>query len=100
MAIDSKEKRASVIGVGRPYLRDKFPVTAPGDVQWRASSGLAYGAYIVSSVITTVAVGLASEANTAFATIASRAIAVAQAIETNLGIKLRNRWIEVDTDDA
>lgn len=42
MALDSKEKRASVIGVGRPWLRDKFPVATP-DEQWRATTGLTYG---------------------------------------------------------
>lgn len=42
MALDSKEKRASVIGVGRPWMRDKFPVATP-DEQWRATSGLTYG---------------------------------------------------------
>ena len=42
MAIDDKEKRAAVIGVGRPFMRDKFPVAAP-DQEWRMSSGLTYG---------------------------------------------------------
>ena len=42
MAIDSKEKRASVLGVGRPWMRDKFPVATP-DEEWRISSGNAYG---------------------------------------------------------
>ncbi len=99
MAIDSKEKRASVIGVGRPYLRDKFPIATP-DPQWRASSGLSYGAYIISVLVTTVVVGISSEVNTAFSTVSAFAIQVVQAIETNLGIRLRARWIEVDTDDA
>ena len=99
MAIDSKEKRASVIGVGRPYLRDKFPIASP-DPQWRASSGLAYGAYIVSVTVSIVAVAIASEVDTAFATVSARAIQVVQAVESNLGIRLRARWIEVDTDDA
>ena len=45
MALDTKEKRAGVIGVGRPWLRDKFPVATP-DEQWRASSGNSYGAYL------------------------------------------------------
>lgn len=47
MAIDSKEKRAGVIGVGRPYMRDKFPVATP-DEQWRMSSGLTYGGNALS----------------------------------------------------
>ena len=42
MALDTKEKRAAVIGVGRPWLRDKFPVATP-DEEWRMSSGNAYG---------------------------------------------------------
>jgi len=42
MALDSKEKRAGVLGVGRPYMRDKFPVATP-DEQWRIASGNAYG---------------------------------------------------------
>ncbi len=47
MAIDSKEKRAAVIGVGRPWMRDKFPVATP-DEEWRISSGLAYGGNALS----------------------------------------------------
>ena len=47
MAIDSKEKRAAVIGVGRPWMRDKFPVAAP-DEEWRISSGNAYGGNALS----------------------------------------------------
>ncbi len=42
MAIDSKEKRAAVLGVARPWMRDKFPVATP-DQEWRISSGNAYG---------------------------------------------------------
>lgn len=42
MALDSKEKRAAVLGVGRPWMRDKFPVATP-DEEWRISSGNAYG---------------------------------------------------------
>lgn len=41
MALDTKEKRACVIGVGRPWLRDKLP-QASLDEQWRIASGLAY----------------------------------------------------------
>ncbi|MHC4705130.1 MAG: hypothetical protein ACYTFQ_31660 [Planctomycetota bacterium] len=50
MAIDSKEKRQGVIGVGRPYLRNKFPVATP-DEQWRATSGLTYGGNALSPVV-------------------------------------------------
>lgn len=42
MPIDTKEKRAAVFGVGRPWMRDKFPVATPDD-EWRISSGNAYG---------------------------------------------------------
>jgi len=42
MAIDSKEKRQGITGVGRPYIRDKFPVATP-DEEWRIFSGNAYG---------------------------------------------------------
>lgn len=42
MALDTKEKRANVVGIGRPYLRDKFPIATP-DEQWRIASGNAYG---------------------------------------------------------
>ncbi len=47
MAIDTKEKRASVLGVGRPWIRDKFPVAAK-DEEWRISSGNAYGGNALS----------------------------------------------------
>ncbi len=47
MAIDSKEKRAAVFGVGRPWMRDKFPVATP-DEEWRISSGNAYGGNALS----------------------------------------------------
>ncbi len=49
MAIDSKEKRAAVLGVGRPWVRDKFPVATP-DEEWRISSGNAYGGNALSPV--------------------------------------------------
>ena len=48
MAIDSKEKRAAVLGVGRPWVRDKFPVATP-DQEWRISSGNAYGGNALSA---------------------------------------------------
>ena len=47
MAIDDKEKRAAVLGVGRPWMRDKFPVATP-DEEWRISSGNAYGGNALS----------------------------------------------------
>ena len=49
MAIDTKEKRANVPGVGRPWMRDKFPVATP-DEQWRMASGLAYGGNALTGV--------------------------------------------------
>ncbi len=48
MAIDTKEKRAAVLGVGRPWMRDKFPVATP-DEEWRISSGNAYGGNALSA---------------------------------------------------
>ena len=42
MALDSKPKRASVPGVGRPWMRlHEIDVTL--DQGWRQNSGLAYG---------------------------------------------------------
>jgi len=49
MAIDSKEKRQGITGVGRPYIRDKFPVATP-DEEWRVFSGNAYGGNSFSAV--------------------------------------------------
>lgn len=50
MAIDTKEKRAAVLGVARPWMRDKFPVATP-DEEWRISSGNAYGGNALSPVV-------------------------------------------------
>ncbi len=47
MGIDSKEKRQGITGVGRPYIRDKFPVATP-DEEWRIFSGLAYGGNVLT----------------------------------------------------
>lgn len=47
MAIDTKEKRVGVIGVGRPYLRGRFPVAVP-DEEWRITRGNAYGGNALS----------------------------------------------------
>ncbi len=52
MAIDTKEKRASIIGVGRPWIRDKFPVSGK-DAEWRASSGNTYGGNAFSAAVPT-----------------------------------------------
>lgn len=50
MALDTKEKRAAVIGVGRPWMRDKFPVVTP-DEEWRISSGNAYGGNALTPLV-------------------------------------------------
>jgi len=47
VSIDSKEKRASIFGVGRPWMRDMFPVATP-DEEWRVSCGNAYGGNALS----------------------------------------------------
>ena len=41
MAINTREKRASVLGVARPWMRDKFP-TLDLDQAWRTASGNTY----------------------------------------------------------
>ena len=51
MALDTKEKRMAASGVARPYMRGKFSVVAPGDAEWRASSGNGYGAYLGVAVV-------------------------------------------------
>lgn len=50
MAIDSREKRAAITGVGRPYMRDKLPVAAK-DQEWRIASGNAYGGNALSPAV-------------------------------------------------
>ncbi len=42
MAIDSLEKRANVMGVARPWMRSKLPISDK-DAQWRAATGHTYG---------------------------------------------------------
>jgi hypothetical protein len=42
MAIDTKTKRASVFGVGRPWMRTKEP-DATQPQPWRIATGWAYG---------------------------------------------------------
>lgn len=51
MALDSKEKRMAVVGVGRPWMRTKLPGT--NDQEWRIASGNAYGGNPISIVIVT-----------------------------------------------
>ena len=50
MALNTKEKRAAVLGVGRPWMRDKFPVATP-DQEWRISSGNAYGGNSIAAAV-------------------------------------------------
>jgi len=53
MAIDTKEKRAAVTGVGRPWMRDKLP-EATQDEEWRASSSNSYGGNALTPVVAAV----------------------------------------------
>lgn len=46
MAIDSRKKRASVPGVGRPFMRGKFPGTI--DEGWRHGSANSYAGTVLS----------------------------------------------------
>ena len=55
MALDSLEKRRTVPGVGRPWMRMKHPVATP-DVQWRMAVGLTYGDVALAQEIPTVIV--------------------------------------------
>ena len=41
MAIDTSQKRASVVGVGRPWIRSTYP-NATQDILWRSSVGNIY----------------------------------------------------------
>jgi hypothetical protein len=50
MAIDTQEKRMAAAGVGRPFMRAHFPVATP-DTEWRAASGLSYGANGIASPV-------------------------------------------------
>ena len=50
MALDDKEKRAAVLGVGRPWMRSHFPVATP-DQEWRMSVGNTYGGNALSPVV-------------------------------------------------
>jgi len=46
MAIDTRIKRASVVGVGRIYLRGKMSETI--DVSWRHATGQSYAGTILT----------------------------------------------------
>jgi len=52
MAIDTAEKRQGASGVGRTYLRSKFPQTTP-DEEWRLTTGHAYGGNVLSPPVGT-----------------------------------------------
>jgi len=49
MALDSKAKRASIPGVGRPWYRTKQP--AANSVAWRIASGNAYGGNAIAAPV-------------------------------------------------
>ncbi len=49
MALDTREKRASVLGVGRPWYRTKLP--GANDAAWRAASGNAYAGVSISAAV-------------------------------------------------
>jgi len=46
MAIDTREKRASVLGVGRPWMNTKEPGAV--DQLWRHASGMSYAGTVLS----------------------------------------------------
>ena len=50
MAIDTAEKRQGISGVGRTYLRSKFPQTTP-DEEWRHTTGHSYGGNALSPTV-------------------------------------------------
>ncbi len=49
MALDSKEKRASVPGIGRPWYRTKLPGAV--DAPWRAASGNVYAGLTYAAAV-------------------------------------------------
>lgn len=57
MAIDTAEKRQSVPGVGRVFLRSHFPIASP-DEQWRIGSGLAYAGNALSAAAAAIVFGV------------------------------------------
>ncbi len=59
MAIDDVNKRTSVVGVGRPFLRSHWPATI--DQSWRLSVGNAYSGNILTPSGTGVQGSLAGE---------------------------------------
>ncbi len=57
MAIDDKEKRVAVMGVGRPWMRAVEPIATP-DEEWRISVGNAYGGNALAAVAATLEEGM------------------------------------------
>ncbi len=49
MAIDTAQKRASVVGVGRPWLRGIVP-TAAKDEPWRHTVGNVYAGFNLDNI--------------------------------------------------
>ncbi len=49
MALDTKEKRMNVVGVGRPWMRAKLPGT--NDQAWRVASGNGYGGNTIAAPV-------------------------------------------------
>ncbi len=47
MAIDTREKRENIPGIGRPWMRAHHTETI--DEQWRIGVGLAYGGNVLSA---------------------------------------------------
>ena len=60
MALDSATKRQAVPGVGRPWIRSQFPVSAK-DRGWRSSVGLSYP--VANFQVPSVAVGARTSTN-------------------------------------
>ncbi len=53
MALDSRQKRMSVVGVGRPWLRTKMP-SISNELAWRMASGLSYAGNAITGPPSTV----------------------------------------------
>ncbi len=53
MALDTQAKRMNAVGVGRPWLRSKFPGVK--DQAWRVASGNAYGGNEIAAPVVSVA---------------------------------------------
>ena len=51
MAIDTQQKRMSVMGVGRPWMRAHFPGTI--NAAWRLATGNVYSGNAVTTIVVT-----------------------------------------------